>query len=387
MDFTEAELDAVLEDIAKDKHFGTPAADAHHTIATQMWGHVKALEYTTGRLLVFGQDAELLAGAPPGTPRTLEGPTIVGVEGTGVMSREIEDPVVLVTDLPGDVPWPHRTLNLEPANINDLDGADVVIANLPLADVRTLTRARQVDITKPHHELIRRALDWLRPGGLLIALAHCQLLEGTDARPRHSIAMHADLIAAARLPANALRRAPLLDSPVDLLMLRRREPGHQPSGLEFIGRSPVRIEEHPPMLINDCYATAPWNVLGNIVPDPIEPGLTTAAPLSGHFGVRLGDVLHDQTNHAIDLACTPRNAPRSHPGPARNHQEERSVPPTQTPTGPRCSTEPVLTEHDQARLCRERREARHARHELRPSHACRALARAHPWHPRDEPRS
>lgn len=314
-EFTEAELDAVLEDIAKDKHFDTPAAEAHHTIATQMWGHVKAMEYTTGRLLVFGQDAEILAGAPPNTPRTMADTTIVGAEGTDAIRREIDDPLVLVTDLPGDALWPHRALRLEPAKVYDLYGADVVIANLPLADVRTLTRAREVDITLPHHGLILRALDWLRPGGLLIALAHRQLLEGADARPRHSIARHADLIAAARLPANALRRAPLLDSPVDLLMLRRREPGHRPSGVEFIGRSPVRIEEYPDTLINDCYATAPWNVLGNIVPDPIEPDLTTAAPLSGHFGVRLGDVLHEQTNHAIDLGLYAQERPPLAPRP------------------------------------------------------------------------
>lgn len=317
MELTEAELDAVLEDIAKDKHFDTPATDAHHTIATQMWGHVKGLEYTTGRLLVFGRDAELLAGAPPGTPRTMAGITIEGLEGAEDISREIEDRAVLATDLPEALRWPHHDLGLEPADVHDLDGADLVIANLPLADVRTLTRDRQVDITVGHHGLIQQALAWLRPGGLLIALAHRQLLEGNDAQPRRSIAKHADLIAAARLPANALRRAPLLDSPVDLLMLRRREPGHQPSGLKFIDRSPVRIDEHPPMLINDCYATAPWNVLGNIVPDPIEPDLTTAAPLSGQFGVRLGDVLNDQTNHAIDIGLyakeRPPLAPRPHP--------------------------------------------------------------------------
>jgi hypothetical protein len=327
MELTDAELDALLEDIAQNKYFDTPASDAHHTIATQMWGHIKAMEYTTGRLLVFGQDAELLAGAPPGTPRTMEGATIKGVEGTDAISQEIENRVVLITDLPGDVQWPHRTLSLEPAGAHDLDSVDVVIANMPLADMRTLTRDSRVDIAMAQHGLIREILAWLRPGGLLVTLAHRQLLEGPDAQPRRSIAKHADLIAAARLPANALHAAPLLDSPVDLLMLRRREPGHRPSGLKFIDRSPVRIDEHPPMLINDCYATAPWNVLGNSVPDPIEPGLTTAAPLSGHFGVRLGDVLHDQTNHAIDIGLYSQERPPQ-------TSQPRPVAPSSTPRAP-----------------------------------------------------
>lgn len=319
MVFNEADLNAEIEDIAIDRHYDTPAVGAHHTIATQMWGHIKALEYTTGRLLVFGRDAELLAGASPGKPHYLRDATVEGFESDQDMDRAIDDLAVLVTDLPGADGWPHHDLGLELADAYDLHGAHVVIANLPLADVRTLTRGRQLDIATEHHELIQQALTWLHPGGLLIALAHRQLLEANDTQPRRSIAKHADLIAAARLPANALRRAPLLDSPVDLLMLRRREPGHQPSGLQFIDRSRVRISEHRPMLINDCYATAPWNVLGNIVPDPIEHGVTTAAPLSGHFGVRLGDVLHEQTNHAIDLGlyarARPPLAPRPHPEP------------------------------------------------------------------------
>jgi hypothetical protein len=330
MEFTSAELDIVLEDIAKDKHYDTPAADAHHTIATQMWGHLKSLEYTTGRLLVYGEDAELLAGAPPGTPRTMQGITVKGGED---ISRVIEDRVLLVTDLPPDGQWPHRDLDLEPADVHDLEGADVVIANLPLADVRTLTRDRQVDIAMGHHSLIRQALEWLRPGGLLVTLAHRQLLEGPDAQPRRSIAKHADLVAAARLPASALRQAPLLDSPVDLLMLRRREPGHPPSGMEFVGRSPVHVHAHPHMLINKCYADAPWAVLGNIVPDPIEPGLTTVAPFGGDFGADLGDVLKIQTDVAIEARLHAQQRP-SRTGQPRPPDNARRAPATDpdTPT-------------------------------------------------------
>ncbi|MDR7381269.1 hypothetical protein [Promicromonospora iranensis] len=335
MDFSKAERDAALEDIAVDLHLDTPAVDAHHTIATQMWGHIKALEYTTGRLLAVGRDAEILAGSPPGAPRTLDGLT---TDSDSPLPKDIADQILLSGNLPEATQWPHHDLNLEPVDASTVeaagfDTADVVIANLPYADTRALTRDRQIDIAMAHHGLIRQALTWLRPGGLLVALAHRQLLDGTDAQPRRSIAKHADLIAASRLPASALRQAPLLDSPVDLLMLRRREPGHPPSGLPFIRRTPVRVHAHPDMLINECYAVAPWAVLGDIVPDPVQPGMTTATPFGGAFGVDLGDVLHDQTTIAIDfkLHAQVRPTPRPEPLPSPADQSRGPAPDTGGP--------------------------------------------------------
>ncbi|MFE7503833.1 hypothetical protein [Promicromonospora sp. NPDC057488] len=319
MEFSKARMDAALEILAIDLHSNTPALEAHHTISKQMWGHIKALGYTSGRLLAFGRDAEILAGAPLDAPRTMDGLVIVdGVEA----DEGLKDQILLSGNLPGDTRWPHSDLDMRPVDDSETGPADVVIANLSAADVRLMTRDRQIEITITHHDLILQALNWLRPGGLLVALAHRQLLEGTDARPRRSIAEHADLIAAVRLPAGALRRAPLLDSPVDLLILRRREPGHPPSGIAFIRRTPVRVHEHPNMLINECYALAPQAVLGNIVPDPVQPGVTTATPFGGAFGVDLGDVLHELTDIAIDfrLHATPRPAPGPgpHPSPAAN---------------------------------------------------------------------
>jgi hypothetical protein len=329
MEPSREELDAALEGIAIDLHHHTSAMEAHHTIATQMWGHIKALEYT-GRLLAFGRDAEILAGAPPDESRTLDDFTIDGQ----ALSKDVADRILLAGELPPATQWPHRDLNFDPIDVHTVDAvegdtADVVIANLPWADTRILTRGGQVDIAMNHHSLIRRALTWLRPGGLLVALAHRQLLEGTDAQPRRSIAKHADLIAASRLPASALRHAPLLDSPVDLLMLRRREPGHPPMGLPFIRRTPVHVHEHPDMLINECYALASWAVLGDIVPDPVQPGMTTAAPFGGAFGVDLGDVLHDQTTIAIDfeLHAQIRPTPSYQPHPTSPANEPRNPAP------------------------------------------------------------
>jgi SAM-dependent methyltransferase len=300
----------VLDTMAQHMHKATSGRDAHYAIATQLWDHLGALEYTTGRLVVVGADAELLAGAPPGTPSALFGIPVENLD-------EVEDRVLLAADLPPAGQWPHLDLNLRPADEPDLNAVDVVITNLPFADVRTLNRDNQIDIALLHHELIQEALSWLRPGGLLVSLAHRQLLEGADAQPRRAISRQADLVAAARLPASALRRAPLLDSPVDLLLLRRREPGHPPDGLEFVGRSPMHVHGVPDMLVNNCYAIAPWAMLGNIVPDPIEPGLTAVAPLDGDFSSSLGDVLKDQADVAIDGRLyaqeRPPLAPRARP--------------------------------------------------------------------------
>ncbi|MFC8797033.1 hypothetical protein ACFT2C_04825 [Promicromonospora sp. NPDC057138] len=91
------------------------------------------------------------------------------------------------------------------------------------------------------------------------------------------------------------------------------------------------------MLINECYATAPWAAVGNIVPDPVEPDLTTVAPLGGDFGRALSDALATHTDIAIDDRLyaqerPPRsNAPRP---PSPGH------PPTAGPGRPTPGTRP-----------------------------------------------
>ncbi|WP_423464182.1 hypothetical protein ACO229_06410 [Promicromonospora sp. MS192] len=277
-----------LEILAQQNHDSTSAEVAYQNIAAQLWPHLRALEYTTGKLLTVGADADLLAGASPDGPRPAN--TIDGYE----------EGLFLTARMPSAGLLPRHGLRLRPMGTREAGTADLALADLPLADTRALTRSTRTRLAAEHSAIIGDVLAWLRPGGLLVTTAHHQLLEGISTQPRRSIADHADLIGAVRLPAAALRRAPLLDSPVDLLLLRRREPGHPPAGLDFIDRSPVHVHDAPDMLINDCYATAPWAVLGNIVPDPIDPETTTVAPIGGDFGRLLSQALATHTDIAID---------------------------------------------------------------------------------------
>lgn len=307
IEFVQADPEMLLEVFAKKNHHDTSAAVAHQNIATQLWPQLRGLEYATGQLLAVGEDVDLLAGASPDGPRPAD-------------SDNYEEAELLAARMPPTGRWPHQGLRLRSARNHEVGAADLVLANLPLVDARALTRSTKTDVVMFHHGVIRDALTWLRPGGLLVAIAHRQLLEGTDPQPRRSIAKHADLIGAVRLPASALRQAPLLDSPVDLLMLRRRESGHPPAGLNFIGRSPVHIHDAPDMLINDCYANAPWAAAGNIVPDPIDPDMTTVAPMGGDFGRTLSKALATHVDIAIDdgLYAKQRPASRAHPAPQQD---------------------------------------------------------------------
>ncbi|GAA2234068.1 hypothetical protein GCM10010413_36540 [Promicromonospora sukumoe] len=308
--FIQTDLETLLELFGKKYHYDTPAAAAHQNISEHLWPHLKALEYTTERLLAIGEDSDVLAGVPPDARELTE----------SIDDYEVGD--VLIADSPRADQWPHPDLQLRLAKEAELENASLVLANLPMTDTRALTRATKTDLAMVHHGLILDALAWLRPGGLLVVTAHRQLLEGSDAQPRRSIARHADLVAAVRLPSSALRQAPLQDSPVDLLLLRRREPGHPPAGLDFIGRSPVHVHDAPDMLINDCYAIAPWAVLGNIVPDPVEPDMTTVAPVGGDFRRALAQALGAHSDIAIDdgLYAQERTtrASKAHPAPVQD---------------------------------------------------------------------
>lgn len=86
------------------------------------------------------------------------------------------------------------------------------------------------------------------------------------------------------------------------------------------------------MLINDCYANAPWAAVGNIVPDPIDPDMTTVAPMGGDFGRRLSEALATHIDIAIDdrLYAKQRPTNRARPRP----EQDTPHGPSTGPDGP-----------------------------------------------------
>jgi hypothetical protein len=300
----------VLDLVARVAHTDTPAHDAHWEVAIHLWPQIRALGYTDGHMFAAGIDADLLAGRP----RYPE---------PASHNDRSDDYVGFHAPIPPDGRWPHADLPMHDIGVTTPDLFDLIIANLPYTDTRFHSPANHDDTSTLAHRAISEALIDLRPGGLLVALANRLFLDGPDEQPRRSISRRADLLGAARIPAAALRAAPLADSPVDLLLLRRRESGAAPAGASFTSRVQATVYSPEAAYINEYYASRPKQAAGNITADPVDPRLTTVNRGPGHFGRRLRNALNQIPLDAQEagLSAAVRDV---RPTTAREHERRRA---------------------------------------------------------------
>ncbi len=85
-----------------------------------------------------------------------------------------------------------------------------------------------------HDAFIARSLAHLRPGGLAAFVVSRWTMDKGDRTARAFFRGHADLIAAIRLPAGAMRADAGTDVVADLLFFQAREPGQAPAGRDFL---------------------------------------------------------------------------------------------------------------------------------------------------------
>ena len=104
----------------------------------------------------------------------------------------------------------------------DGGGFDLVIGNVPFADVRLHDPAYNRRGHSIHNHFIVKSLALTRPGGLVIVLSSRYTLDSGNPAARREMAELGDLLGAIRLPTGAHRRAAGTDALTDLLVFRRR---------------------------------------------------------------------------------------------------------------------------------------------------------------------
>mgnify|MGYP000252249813 CR=1 FL=1 len=172
-------------------------------------------------------------------------------------------------------------------------GFELALGNPPYSDrtVRGHDSAGRLGLAL-HDWCIARSLELLRPGGLAAFVTSRWTLDRSDATARQHLAGMADLLAAVRLPAGALRAAAGTDVVVDLLFLRKRLPGEASCGPAWLdlaeavpaedGESALRVNAyflaHPAMVLGrHARTTGPFGPTYTCQPVPgIE--LATALP-------------------------------------------------------------------------------------------------------------
>ncbi|WP_125778015.1 hypothetical protein [Antribacter gilvus] len=232
-------------------HHAVHATDAHEVIATPLWRNLRAMGVPGGRMLVVGQDPEVLAGVPSDERRLHPG-------AAGGFFAQIPESAT-----PSEAPHPGLTLRL----FDDTapDRYDVVV-HLPQHVDVSLHRPGIADARRQAQVMaILGCLAHTEPGGYCITLASREVMDSPDRRSREQLARHGELVGAVRLPSGALRPGlPGNESCVDLLIFRRPlVPGTDTAPCVFLPTHDHRVGEAV-VELNQYWLANPLNVFGEL---------------------------------------------------------------------------------------------------------------------------
>jgi SAM-dependent methyltransferase len=213
-----------------------------------VWRILQGLGFDGGQVLEPGCGSGLfIAAAPKGLP----------LRWTGV-ERDPTSAQIAALLHPGAriVTAPLERVSLPPS------GFDAAVGNVPFADVTPY------DPTSPrlslHNYFIWRAVQAVRPGGLVAVVTSRYTLDAEDSQARELLTEDADVVGAIRLPTGAFRDFGT-DVVCDLLVLRRRrtrrgEDDPAPGWLATERRPELRTA------INHYWREHPDQVLGRMEP-------------------------------------------------------------------------------------------------------------------------
>lgn len=238
--------------------------NAHYTSAevTQaMWRTARALGFSEGRVLEPGCGSGNFLGFAP------QGAQLVGVE---------LDPTTaaIAEQLYGAGARVHRGGFEELA---EPDGSfDLVIGNVPFGKVAPYDPRHNRGNHTLHNYFLIKSLQLTRPGGLVVALTSRYTLDARNTAARREMARLADLVGAVRLPERVFAASSGTDVVVDLVVLRRRQPGAPPQGPAWVETTPADVADLAPetrdaiaaagpLVINEYLARRSDMVLGRLV--------------------------------------------------------------------------------------------------------------------------
>ncbi len=147
---------------------------------------------------------------------------------------------------------------------------DLAIGNVPFGNYKTAdARPRAYARFSIHNYFFGRALDLVRPGGLVCFITSSHTMESQSDNVREYLAAQAELLGAIRLPAGAFAGIAATEVQTDILFLRKRERGETTRN-DWVQRSLVpeemrhrRCPDRYPQ-INAWYARQPQFCIGRI---------------------------------------------------------------------------------------------------------------------------
>ena len=171
------------------------------------------------------------------------------------------------------------------------DFYDLAIGNVPFGQYQVNDKAYNKLGFNIHNYFFAKALDQVRPGGVVAFVTSRYTMDAKDSTVRRHLAQRAELLGAIRLPNNAFRANAGTDVVSDILFLQKRD---RPLDIAPDWTQTGRTEEG--FTVNQYFLDHPEMVLGRPTAESTQYGKQdyTVVPIEG---LELADQLHDAVKY------------------------------------------------------------------------------------------
>ena len=171
------------------------------------------------------------------------------------------------------------------------DFYDLAVGNVPFGQYKVNDKAYNKLGFSIHNYFFAKAIDQVRPGGVVAFVTSRYTLDSKDSSARKHMAERADLLGAIRLPNNAFRANAGTDVVSDIIFLQKRD---RPADIELAWVQLGKTEDG--FAINQYFVDHPEMVLGVLSTESTQYGREelTVAPLEG---ISLADQLAEAVQH------------------------------------------------------------------------------------------
>ena len=182
------------------------------------------------------------------------------------------------------------------------DFYDLAVGNVPFGNYKVNDKAYNKLNFSIHNYFFAKAIDQVRPGGVVAFVTSRYTLDSKDSSARKHMAERADLLGAIRLPNNAFKANAGTDVVSDIIFLQKRDRpiDHEPDWVQ-LGKT------EDGFAINQYFVDHPEMVLGQLTMESTQYGHDlTVAPIEG---TSLADQLAEAVQHiegnytAVEIAA------------------------------------------------------------------------------------
>ena len=278
----DAEYSELKELLTPEEYAAARAStlNAHYTSPTVIRAIYEAVEqmgFRTGNILEPSMGVGNFFGL---LPESMAGSRLYGVELDSISGR-------IAKQL-----YPKANITVAGFETTDRrDFYDLAIGNVPFGQYQVNDKAYNKLGFNIHNYFFAKALDQVRPGGVVAFVTSRYTMDAKDSTVRRYLAQRAELLGAIRLPNNAFRANAGTDVVSDILFLQKRD---RPLDIAPDWTQTGRTEEG--FTVNQYFLDHPEMVLGRPTAESTQYGKQdyTVAPIEG---LELADQLHDAVKY------------------------------------------------------------------------------------------